>query len=270
MVTEFQGVPLVSSGSKYRTEQGFAAIKNGVKVCHQHRGASPKRKPLWLKAQIPSGGSYKKVKQTVRGHHLTTVCEESICPNIGECWGNGTATLMLMGAVCTRACRFCAVDTGNPGGWLDLDEPVHAARSVELMGLTQRPKVTRAVSEAAAQGDRSENAEYIYGKKQLREIDKRIRHLRKRLEGMQIIDRAPSDTSKIYFGAWFELEDQDARKKSFRLVGPDEFDSSDNYISMDSPLGKAVMGKAVDDKITVRAPSGEAFYTIVQVSYHSL
>ena len=136
--------------------------------------------------------------------------------------------------------------------------------------LTQRPKVTRAVSEAAAQGDRSENAEYIYGKKQLREIDKRIRHLRKRLEGMQIIDRAPSDTSKIYFGAWFELEDQDARKKSFRLVGPDEFDSSDNYISMDSPLGKAVMGKAVDDKITVRAPNGEAFYTIVQVSYHSL
>lgn len=135
MVTEFQGVPLVSSGSKYRTEQGFAAIKNGVKVCHQHGGASPKRKPLWLKAQIPSGGSYKKVKQTVRGHHLTTVCEESICPNIGECWGNGTATLMLMGAVCTRACRFCAVDTGNPGGWLDLDEPVHAARSVELMGL---------------------------------------------------------------------------------------------------------------------------------------
>lgn len=92
-------------------------------------------KPAWLKARIPSGPEYARVKRTVREHRLATVCEESMCPNIGECWSNGTATLMLMGAVCTRACRFCAVDTGNPRGWLDPDEPAHAARSVELMGL---------------------------------------------------------------------------------------------------------------------------------------
>lgn len=92
-------------------------------------------KPPWLKVQIPSGAKYVRVKETVREHRLATVCEESICPNIGECWSNGTATLMLMGAVCTRACQFCAVDTGNPGGWLDAEEPEHAARSVDLMNL---------------------------------------------------------------------------------------------------------------------------------------
>jgi len=99
----------------------------------QDHGGIPK--PPWLKVQIPSGEKYVRVKETVREHRLATVCEESICPNIGECWSNGTATLMLMGAVCTRACQFCAVDTGNPGGWLDSEEPEHAARSVDLMNL---------------------------------------------------------------------------------------------------------------------------------------
>ena len=136
--------------------------------------------------------------------------------------------------------------------------------------LNQRPKVTKAVSEAAAQGDRSENAEYIYGKKQLREIDRRVRYLRKRLEGIQVVNQVPSDMNKIYFGAWFKLEDQNAQTKIFRLVGPDEFDSSDSYISMDSPMGKAVMNKAMNDKITVRAPGGKTVYRIVQVSYHNL
>jgi lipoic acid synthetase len=133
-MTTFRGIPIVTPGSKYRTEQGFNAIKHGVKA-RPDRPVPMERKPAWLKIRLPSGGKYAEVKQTVRAHGLATVCEESMCPNIGECWSNGTATLMLMGAVCTRACQFCAVDTGNPGGRLDADEPQQAARSVELMQL---------------------------------------------------------------------------------------------------------------------------------------
>lgn len=134
-MSQFRGIPVITSGDKYKTPQGFAAIKNGVKTNSLRRRLKPDRKPPWLKAKYPSGDVYQRVRATVREHRLSTVCEESMCPNIGECWNNGTATLMLMGAVCTRACQFCAVDTGNPGGWLDADEPEHAARSVELMGL---------------------------------------------------------------------------------------------------------------------------------------
>jgi lipoic acid synthetase len=134
-VSDFHGIPIVGTGSKYRTSHGFTAIKNGVKERTDRRPAPAGRKPPWLKARIPAGEKYLNVKNTVREHGLATVCEESMCPNIGECWSNGTATLMLMGAVCTRACQFCAVDTGNPRGWLDPQEPSNAARSVELMGL---------------------------------------------------------------------------------------------------------------------------------------
>lgn len=134
-MSDFRGIPIVGTGSKYRTSHGFTAIKNGVKERTDRRPAPVGRKPPWLKARIPAGEKYLNVKNTVREHGLVTVCEESMCPNIGECWSNGTATLMLMGAVCTRACQFCAVDTGNPRGWLDPQEPGNAARSVELMGL---------------------------------------------------------------------------------------------------------------------------------------
>ena len=134
-MSEFRGIPVVSTGSKYRTTQGFTAIKNGVKERDERRGQPPLPKPPWLKARLPSGPKYEAVRETVRGHRLATVCEESMCPNIGECWSNGTATLMLMGAVCTRSCQFCAVDTGNPHGWLDPAEIENSARSVELMGL---------------------------------------------------------------------------------------------------------------------------------------
>ena len=134
-MADFYGIPVVTSGDKFRTPQGFSAIKNGVKSNNLRREIRPDRKPPWLRAKYPSGDAYQQVRRTVREHALSTVCEESMCPNIGECWNNGTATLMLMGSVCTRACQFCAVDTGNPGGWLDPDEPEHAARSVELMGL---------------------------------------------------------------------------------------------------------------------------------------
>src|SRR5690554_6182852 len=127
----------VPSGEKFRTEHGFAAIKDGIKQRQQQDegGGVSGRKPKWLRAQIPGGERFEAVKRNVSEHRLSTVCAESHCPNMGECWSNGTATIMLMGSVCTRACRFCAVDTGNPGGWLDAEEPANTAKSVELMGL---------------------------------------------------------------------------------------------------------------------------------------
>ncbi len=124
------------SGEKYVTPQGFTAIRDGVKAARSYPPAPPARKPPWLKARAPTGEGFQGVRAVVREHRLATVCEEAKCPNIGECWNAGTATLMLMGAVCTRACRFCSVDTGNPRGWLDADEPENAARTVELMKLS--------------------------------------------------------------------------------------------------------------------------------------
>ena len=131
----FRGIPIVPSGSKYRTAEGFTAIKNGQKSRADAQPLTPGRKPGWLRAKMPSGAGFSTVRQTVRTHRLSTVCEESMCPNIGECWNAGTATIMVMGSVCTRACRFCAVDTGNPRGWLDPEEPENTARAVELMDL---------------------------------------------------------------------------------------------------------------------------------------
>lgn len=142
-MSKFKDIPIdapiatavARSGEKYRAPGGYAAIKNGIKqnrVCSDIAGG---RKPEWLRARLPAGAGYTQINRNVQKHRLATVCQESMCPNVGECWNNGTATLMLMGSVCTRACRFCAVDTGNPGGRLDLDEPANAAESVRLMGL---------------------------------------------------------------------------------------------------------------------------------------
>lgn len=122
------------SGRKYVTPQGFTAIRDGIKAAAAGPAAFT-RKPPWLRARAPSGSGFQSVKGIVKQHRLATVCEEAKCPNIGECWNAGTATIMLMGAVCTRACRFCSVDTGNPRGWLDPDEPENTARTVELMRL---------------------------------------------------------------------------------------------------------------------------------------
>jgi lipoic acid synthetase len=130
-----RGIPIVQTGNKYQTEQGFSAIKNGVKTRRDASEIQYGGKPGWLRAQMPSGAGYSRVQKTIREHRLSTVCEESMCPNIGECWNNGTATIMVMGSVCTRACRFCAVDTGNPRGWLDHEEPLNTARAVKLMNL---------------------------------------------------------------------------------------------------------------------------------------
>jgi len=126
---------LVRSGEKYRTEQGFSAIRDGIKATAGAPLRVPGGKPRWLKAPLAAGENYDFVRRTVREHRLATVCEEAKCPNIGECWNAGTATIMLMGEVCTRACRFCAVDTGNPRGWLDPEEPRNTARTVALMRL---------------------------------------------------------------------------------------------------------------------------------------
>jgi lipoic acid synthetase len=134
-VSDLRGIPIVRSGAKYRTEHGFAAIKDGVKQRTARQQADSLAKPSWLKARIPAGEGYDRLKDLVAEHRLATVCAESMCPNIGECWNHGTATLMLMGAVCTRSCQFCAVDTGNPGGWLDPDEIENSARTAKIMNL---------------------------------------------------------------------------------------------------------------------------------------
>ncbi|MEX2321386.1 MAG: lipoyl synthase, partial [Saccharospirillum sp.] len=124
----------VSTGTKFVNDKGVKAIKNGVKQ-HPDARRSMDKKPEWLRIKLSSGPKYDSVKKIVHEHRLSTVCEEAMCPNIGECWSAGTATIMLMGDVCTRACKFCAVDTGNPKGWLDLEEPDNTAQSVALMGL---------------------------------------------------------------------------------------------------------------------------------------
>jgi transcription elongation factor GreB len=135
----------------------------------------------------------------------------------------------------------------------------------------ERPRVTQAVSEAAAQGDRSENAEYTYGKKRLHEIDRRVRFLRKRLEGMNIVDpqadASRRDIKRVYFGAWVQIETEAGELHWYRLVGPDEFDMAEEYISMDSPLGRSLMGKRLDDSVSVELPGGATTMTVVAISY---
>ncbi|HEY7377775.1 MAG TPA: transcription elongation factor GreB [Steroidobacteraceae bacterium] len=131
----------------------------------------------------------------------------------------------------------------------------------------QRPQVTAAVAAAAAQGDRSENAEYTYGKKQLREIDRRVRFLRKRLEGIAIVDQPPSDPRRIFFGAWVRVEDDEGAERCVRIVGPDEFDLEPDYISMDSPLARALMRKAIDDEVSVEVPGGMRTFVVLEIAY---
>jgi transcription elongation factor GreB len=148
--------------------------------------------------------------------------------------------------------------------------PLGAARlkqELDHLWRVLRPQVTQAVQEAAAQGDRSENAEYIYGKRQLREIDRRVRFLRQRLEGMVVVGAPPSDRSRVFFGAWVTLEDEDGNEVEYRIVGPDEFDAATGSISMDSPLGRALMGKRLDDEVKVELPGGAKTYAVVGVRY---
>jgi transcription elongation factor GreB len=130
-----------------------------------------------------------------------------------------------------------------------------------------RPQVTRAVAEAAAQGDRSENAEYIYGKKQLREIDRRVRFLRQRLEGLVVVSRPPDDRTRVFFGAWVRIEDEEGHETELRIVGPDEIDPARRYVSMDSPLARALMRRQSGDEFTVEVPGGTRSYVVTEVRY---
>ena len=126
---------VAKSGTKYVTPDGVRAVKDGIRPNPDSLVRGVDRKPPWLRVRLPTGAKFQEVRDIVRSHKLHTVCAESKCPNIGECWGRGTATLMLMGEVCTRACRFCSVSTGNPHGWLDHAEPRNVADAVALMDL---------------------------------------------------------------------------------------------------------------------------------------
>ncbi|MCD6663790.1 MAG: lipoyl synthase [Comamonas sp.] len=130
-----QESPRPAPGTKFTSRQGTRAIKDGVKPSELTTLPNAERKPAWLRVHVPNGAKYQQIKEIVESHKLSTVCAESKCPNIAECWGRGTATLMLMGSVCTRACKFCSVSTGNPNGWLDPLEPVNVADAVALMQL---------------------------------------------------------------------------------------------------------------------------------------
>ncbi len=133
-----------------------------------------------------------------------------------------------------------------------------------------RPEVTQAVKEAAALGDRSENADYIYGKKRLREIDKRIRYLQKRLDDLEIVDRVPPETDRVFFGAWITLEDEEGRENTIRIVGVDELDLDKGWVSLASPMAKSLLGKYEGDDVRVHRPAGDTTMHILKVSYTAL
>jgi transcription elongation factor GreB len=145
-------------------------------------------------------------------------------------------------------------------------ERLHA-ELVQLLKV-ERPKVTAEVSAAAAQGDRSENAEYTYGKKKLREVDRRLRFLQRRLDTSTVVDPAEQqDRERIYFGATVTLEDEDGKRSTYQLVGPDELDARGGRVSVDSPVGRALIGRRQGDVICVMRPKGEADLEVVEIRY---
>ncbi|NMP16992.1 transcription elongation factor GreB [Thalassotalea sp. Y01] len=146
-------------------------------------------------------------------------------------------------------------------GWQRLDE------ELKFLWKDERPKVTKAVSEAAALGDRSENAEYIYGKKRLREIDRRVRFLSKRLDQLNIVYPEKQQEGKVFFGAWVKVIDENEQQFEYRLVGPDEWDVKKGEISIDSPVARALLGKQVDDEVMVKTPDGERYLEITEIHY---
>ena len=149
-----------------------------------------------------------------------------------------------------------------------ITKPGYEALDEELKGLwLLRREVTAALSAAAAEGDRSENAEYIYRKKQLGGIDRRIRYLQKRLDELVVVDKPPSNQQQVFFGAWVELEDEQGDAVTYRIVGPDEFSVEKGWISMDSPVAKALMKKNLDDEVSVERPDGVAHYIITGIRY---
>jgi transcription elongation factor GreB len=149
----------------------------------------------------------------------------------------------------------------TPAGYRRLRE------ELEQLWKVERPKVTHEVSEAAALGDRSENAEYIYGKRRLREIDRRLRYLSKLLDDLTVVRFDPSQQGRVFFGAWVTLEDEEGATLRYRVVGPDEIDVRAGKVSVDSPMGRALIGKRVDDEVSVVRPKGRATYTVLAIEY---
>ena len=144
----------------------------------------------------------------------------------------------------------------------------HALRSeLNFLYKKERPEITQKVADAAALGDRSENADYIYGKKRLREIDSRIRFLTKRIDNLEIVDRPPDKKDKVYFGAWLKLEDENGEISTLRIVGADEFDLKKRWISMDSPMAKSLLGRSIGDDVLVKRPKGDTDFHILDISY---
>jgi transcription elongation factor GreB len=154
--------------------------------------------------------------------------------------------------------------------YITADGAAKLRAEVRQLWKVERPQVTQVVHEAAKNGDRSENGDYIYGKRRLREIDRRVRYLTKRLEDVTIVEEKPRDTSKVYFTAWVTLEDQDnpdAPSQRLRLVGSDEIDSAQNWISIDSPMARALIAKSVDDEVQVNTPEGKRCFVITAIEY---
>lgn len=143
-------------------------------------------------------------------------------------------------------------------------------QELDQLWRVQRPEVTQKVSWAASLGDRSENADYQYNKKQLREIDRRVRFLRKRLEVLRPVDYAPEQEGRVFFGAWVEVENDDGEKRRFRIVGPDEIYGRRDYISIDAPMARALLKKQVDDEVVVATPTGNKRWYINAIEYESV
>jgi len=154
---------------------------------------------------------------------------------------------------------------GSP--YITAEGMVALEQEMDYLWNKRRPLVVKALSTAAAEGDRSENAEYIYRKKELGEIDRRVRFLSKRVDEVKVVSETPKKTDQIFFGAWVELEDDEGTMIQYRIVGPDEFDSEKGFISMDSPVAKALMKKLEGDDVTVKTPGGVINYYINRVQY---
>ena len=150
----------------------------------------------------------------------------------------------------------------TPEGEAVLRAELHALWKVE------RPEVTKAVSAAAANGDRSENGDYIYGKKRLREIDSRVRFLRKRLDALTVVSEPLGERNKVWFGAWVTIEDEAGEEQRWRIVGPDEFEVTEGKISCDSPLGRALLGKPIDAEVAIQTPEGVTHWSVTKIEYH--
>ncbi|MGE0870026.1 MAG: transcription elongation factor GreB [Kofleriaceae bacterium] len=151
--------------------------------------------------------------------------------------------------------------------YITLEGAKRLKAELDQLWTVERPRVTQEVADAAAQGDRSENAEYIYGKRRLREIDRRVRFLSKRLDEVTVVTEAPSDPRRVFFGAYVTVEDEDGDEKIYRIVGPDESELERGFISIDSPVARALLGKREGDEVVVKVPKGDVSYTIVTVKY---